>query len=164
MGGVVIDPNCFTSVPGLLVAGEDAGGTHGANRLGGNGVAESTVFGARAGESAAAAAEGRGLYMPEPELVAASVERAYAPLHRDGDRLPFALTDRLKAEMPRMLAEHNAIVEALKELGRAATVERHPEVSRFVDELRAHAQNEEQVLYPAAIVVGEYMKLKFRDR
>jgi hypothetical protein len=73
-----------------------------------------------------------------------------------------ALTDRLKAEMPRMLAEHNAIVEALKELGRAATVERHPEVSRFVDELRAHAQNEEQVLYPAAIVVGEYMKLKFR--
>ena len=64
--------------------------------------------------------------------------------------------------MPRMLAEHNAIVEALKELGRAATVERHPEVSRFVDELRAHAQNEEQVLYPAAIVVGEYMKLKFR--
>ena len=34
---------------GLLVAGEDAGGVHGANRLGGNGVAESTVFGARAG-------------------------------------------------------------------------------------------------------------------
>ena len=73
-----------------------------------------------------------------------------------------ALTERLRAEMPRMLAEHNAIVEALKELGRAATAERHPEVSRFVDELTAHAQNEEQVLYPAAIVVGEYVKLKFR--
>ncbi len=73
-----------------------------------------------------------------------------------------ALTDRLKAEMPRMLTEHNAIVEALKELRRAATAERQPEVSRFVDELTAHAQNEEQVLYPAAIVVGEYLKLKFR--
>jgi hypothetical protein len=35
-------------------------------------------------------------------------------------------------------------------------------VSRFVDELTAHAQNEEQVLYPAAIVVGEYLKLRFR--
>jgi len=71
------------------------------------------------------------------------------------------LTDRLKAEMPRMLSEHQAIVKALGELGRAATAERHPEVSRFVDELTAHAQNEEQVLYPAAILVGEFVKLKF---
>ena len=53
MGGVRIDGRCRTSIPGLLVAGEDAGGVHGANRLGGNGVAESTVFGAVAGETAA---------------------------------------------------------------------------------------------------------------
>jgi hemerythrin HHE cation binding domain-containing protein len=72
-----------------------------------------------------------------------------------------ALTDRLKAEMPRMLREHEAIVQALDELGRAAATERHPEVSQFVTDLKAHAQNEEQVLYPAAIVVGEYLKLKF---
>jgi succinate dehydrogenase / fumarate reductase flavoprotein subunit/fumarate reductase flavoprotein subunit len=52
MGGVRIDPACQTAQPGLLVAGEDAGGVHGANRLGGNGVAESTVFGAIAGETA----------------------------------------------------------------------------------------------------------------
>ena len=36
------------------MAGEDAGGVHGANRLGGNGVANSTVFGGIAGESMAA--------------------------------------------------------------------------------------------------------------
>lgn len=53
MGGVRIAVDCRTAVPGLLVAGEDAGGVHGANRLGGNGVAESTVFGAVAGETAA---------------------------------------------------------------------------------------------------------------
>lgn len=53
MGGVHIDASCRTPIPGLLVAGEDAGGVHGANRLGGNGVAESTVFGSVAGESAA---------------------------------------------------------------------------------------------------------------
>lgn len=53
MGGIRIDTGCRTSVPGLLVAGEDAGGVHGANRLGGNGVAESTVFGMVAGETAA---------------------------------------------------------------------------------------------------------------
>ena len=73
-----------------------------------------------------------------------------------------ALSDRLKAEMPRMLSEHKAIVQALSELGRAAKAEDQPEARRFVDELSAHAQNEEQVLYPAAIVVGEYLKLKFR--
>ncbi len=99
MGGVVIDVDCFTSIDGLLVAGEDAGGTHGANRLGGNGVAESTVFGARAGETAAAIVGGRGIYMPDPASVAASVERAYAPLRREGGPAPFELTDRLKAGM-----------------------------------------------------------------
>ncbi|MHB1244559.1 MAG: FAD-binding protein, partial [Gaiellaceae bacterium] len=99
MGGVVIDPDCLTAVHGLLVAGEDAGGTHGANRLGGNGVAESTVFGARAGETAAAIVDARGIYMPDTRLVAASLERAYAPLRREGSLLPFALTDRLKETM-----------------------------------------------------------------
>ena len=43
-----------TELPGLFVAGEDAGGMHGANRLGGNGVANSTVFGGIAGETMAA--------------------------------------------------------------------------------------------------------------
>jgi hypothetical protein len=72
-----------------------------------------------------------------------------------------AMTDRLRAEMPRMLEEHKAIVRALEELGRAAATERHPEVIRFVGELKAHAETEEQVLYPAAILVGELLKLKF---
>src|SRR6266542_3695429 len=51
MGGVRIDANCRTNIEGLFAAGEDAGGVHGANRLGGNGVADSIVFGARAGDS-----------------------------------------------------------------------------------------------------------------
>ncbi|MGB1710105.1 MAG: L-aspartate oxidase, partial [Candidatus Puniceispirillaceae bacterium] len=45
MGGVVVDTDTRTALPGLYVAGEDAGGAHGANRLGGNGVANSTVYG-----------------------------------------------------------------------------------------------------------------------
>jgi hypothetical protein len=51
--------------------------------------------------------------------------------------------------------------QALDEQGRAAKAERHPEVSRFVEEPTAHAQTEEQVFYSAAILVGEYLKLKF---
>ncbi|MEX0612991.1 MAG: FAD-binding protein, partial [Pirellulales bacterium] len=51
MGGIKIDVNCHTNIEGLFAAGEDAGGVHGANRLGGNGVADSIVFGARAGDT-----------------------------------------------------------------------------------------------------------------
>ncbi len=54
MGGVVVDVNTRTALKGLYVAGEDAGGAHGSNRLGGNGVANSTVFGGIAGDTMAA--------------------------------------------------------------------------------------------------------------
>ena len=50
MGGVYIGSECRTSIEGLFAAGEDASGVHGANRLGGNGVADSIVFGAVAGD------------------------------------------------------------------------------------------------------------------
>ena len=99
MGGVIIDRDCRTEVDGLLVAGEDAGGVHGANRLGGNGVAESTVYGARAGDTAAALVRERPLRDADEAQVAASARRALAPLERDGERLPFAVTAALKDAM-----------------------------------------------------------------
>lgn len=52
MGGVVIDENCRTSLPGLFAAGEVTGGVHGANRMGGNALSECVVFGALAGHQA----------------------------------------------------------------------------------------------------------------
>jgi succinate dehydrogenase / fumarate reductase flavoprotein subunit len=54
MGGVVVDPESqATEVDGLFAAGEVTGGLHGANRLGGNSLTETIVFGRRAGEHAA---------------------------------------------------------------------------------------------------------------
>lgn len=53
-GGVVIDENGFTGVPGLYAAGEVTGGMHGADRIGGLSTANGLVFGARAGRAAAA--------------------------------------------------------------------------------------------------------------
>jgi len=53
MGGVLCEVDTTTELAGLFVAGEDAGGAHGANRLGGNGVANSTVFGGISGETMA---------------------------------------------------------------------------------------------------------------
>ncbi len=62
MGGVEFAPDCSTVLKGLFVAGEDAGGVHGANRLGGNGVANSTVFGAVAGDTMAGWVSKEGLF------------------------------------------------------------------------------------------------------
>ena len=52
MGGLAITANAETTVPHLFAAGEVAGGVHGANRLGGNALADTQVFGRRAGISA----------------------------------------------------------------------------------------------------------------
>lgn len=99
MGGVLIDTECQTSVPGLLVAGEDAGGVHGANRLGGNGVAESTVYGCRAGDTAAKVVGERSHGEPDLEAVERSFSAAAAPLVRGSGSTPFELTRTLKDSM-----------------------------------------------------------------
>jgi hemerythrin superfamily protein len=70
------------------------------------------------------------------------------------------MTNRLKAELSQMLEEHKENVAALKNLIEAAKKEKKMEYARFADKLMLHAQNEEEVLYPAAILVGEYLELK----
>ncbi len=70
------------------------------------------------------------------------------------------MTDRLKAELPEMLQEHEAVVAALKTLITAAQAENKPEHARFAEKLILHARTEEEVLYPTAILIGEYLKLR----
>ncbi len=83
MGGLVCNVDTSTELPGLFVAGEDSGGAHGANRLGGNGVANSTVFGGIAGETMAAwIAANPGHRLPDEEAIGAEMARAQAPFQR----------------------------------------------------------------------------------
>ncbi|PTB19147.1 succinate dehydrogenase/fumarate reductase flavoprotein subunit [Trinickia symbiotica] len=81
MGGVVFERDCSTTLPGLFVAGEDAGGVHGANRLGGNGVANSTVFGGIAGDTLARwATQLCGFEAPSREAISRAMDRCRRPL------------------------------------------------------------------------------------
>ncbi len=70
------------------------------------------------------------------------------------------MTDVLKAELPRMLEEHQGIVRALGRLEEAAGEEGKTGPARFAEKLRLHAQNEEEILYPASLLVGEFVRLK----
>jgi iron-sulfur cluster repair protein YtfE (RIC family) len=75
-------------------------------------------------------------------------------------RPALAMTERLKKELPEMLAEHRTVVGALGGLAEAARAEQRPDAARFAETLRLHVQTEEQILYPAAILVGEHVKLR----
>jgi succinate dehydrogenase / fumarate reductase flavoprotein subunit len=75
MGGVVVDPDTHaTDVAGLYAAGEVTAGLHGANRLGGNSLAETVIFGRRAGEAAAGYSASRDLQLRARQVVAAADE------------------------------------------------------------------------------------------
>ena len=75
MGGIRVDAEMKTRVPGLYAAGEAVGGANGANRLSGNAIPEAFVFGERAGRFAAAFAKRRQrIALDQADAVAALAE------------------------------------------------------------------------------------------
>jgi fumarate reductase flavoprotein subunit len=130
MGGVEFAPDCTTALPGLFVAGEDAGGVHGANRLGGNGVANSTVYGAVAGDTMAAWVRKEGaLRDADAAAIDAGIGRsepktggAHGALEAIRERLYGLMWDKVgiirdRASLEAALAELNALGEELSATG-----------------------------------------------
>lgn len=129
MGGVEFNVNGSTASPGLYAAGEDCGGVHGANRLGGNGVANSTVFGGIAGDSMAAHVAANGRWRdPDPRAIARGIERAEYPskpqrhIHELRDQLARTMWDdvgvlRQRAAMERGLDAVETHHAALRGIG-----------------------------------------------
>jgi hypothetical protein len=76
------------------------------------------------------------------------------------DVLP--LIARLKEEMPLMIEEHRAILGAVRAFALAAESDGDEKCTRLAAELMVHAQLEEEVLYPAAVLIGEYIKAKLQ--
>jgi len=98
MGGARIDKHGKSSLQRLFVAGEDAGGVHGGNRLGGNGICESCVYGRQAGKALARFLKNEARRSPEtaPGMVAEAAARFRAPLGRSTGEGPFRLRDELR--------------------------------------------------------------------
>jgi len=129
MGGVVVDVDTRTALEGFYVAGEDAGGAHGSNRLGGNGVANSTVFGGIAGDVMAEDIKTMSLREPDENILAMEYERAVYPLQKKpGLVLPLRkqLQDlmwedvgvmRTAAGMTRALGRIDQVYDALMQVG-----------------------------------------------
>ncbi len=70
------------------------------------------------------------------------------------------LADQLKAEMPKMLSEHAAILAAINHLDEAARLEGKKQYQGMAAMMRLHLEEEEQVYYPAALLVGVYLHVR----
>ncbi|MFK7879630.1 L-aspartate oxidase [Roseobacter sp.] len=124
MGGVVVDVDTRTALEGLYVAGEDAGGAHGSNRLGGNGVANSTVYGGIAGDTMGADIRAMGaLRDPDEDFLAAEYTRACHPLSRPPDFVQ-PLRNRLQEAMWEDVGVMRDAAGLNRGLGRVETIER----------------------------------------
>lgn len=120
MGGVVFHADTSTDLPGLFAAGEDTGGVHGANRLGGNGVANSTVFGGIAGDTMALYVSNRELLEPNQESIEQSIAMHRKPLTQTQGDIEF-IRDELADcmwDQVGILRNQNDLVAARERLDR----------------------------------------------
>jgi hypothetical protein len=122
--------------------------------------------GGRTGQAAEEVADALHTHFEREEELALPPLALLAPLAA-GERASeftqiLALTDRLRVELPRMLDEHKVIAARLERLITVANEEGRNDAATFARRLMQHAAIEEQVTYPAAILVGEFVKARLR--
>jgi succinate dehydrogenase / fumarate reductase flavoprotein subunit len=140
MGGVVVDPETHaTDIHGLYAAGEVTSGVHGANRLGGNSLAEVLVFGRRAGHSAAEFSANINAQLRNQGIIHAAQDELDA-LTKPGDELARPLQRALRIDMwdncgvirdENSLQKGLEILEDIKESSKAVDV--RPDAMGFQD-------------------------------
>ena len=123
-----------------------------------------TTVPGRVGEAARRLAKVLHPHFEREEQIALPPLGLLAPLAR-GEFTPAMLdvlpmTDSLREELPRMLQEHVAIHAATRHLGEVARAEHNAPVARLTEQLALHAKSEEELFYPAAVLVGEIVRAR----
>lgn len=125
-------------------------------------LVRATKAGGRTGEAAKAVAKLMHPHFIKEEEYALPPLGLLGPLSKGKLEAAMAevlkMTDRLEVEMPNMLAEHKDIVATLQRLIEAAKSEDMRDYVRFAEKLMTHAQTEEEVSYPTALLIGRYLK------
>lgn len=115
MGGIVVDPPTHaTDVGGLYAAGECTAGLHGANRLGGNSLVETLVFGRRAGEAAARFSRERESQLRSKPVVDEAQADLDSLIHNGTE-----LSRALQREIRNVMWEHCGVVREASDLEQA---------------------------------------------
>ena len=117
MGGLEFNVDCSTELEGLFAAGEDTGGVHGANRLGGNGVANSTVFGGIAGDTLGDWTPKYGKFKaPDENAIKEAVELCCHPLGQSAGNV-----ENVREELHELMWEDVGILRDGESLSRGKT-------------------------------------------
>ena len=120
MGGIVIDENGKTTVPGLFAAGEVAGGVHGANRLSCNALSQTFVQGATAGQSAATFVKKAKHHQDfSRQMLETLKEKAWKPFRRKTGPTAYELKKRIQANVERsigVIRKEEDLKNVLKEI------------------------------------------------
>ncbi len=141
MGGVEFAKDGATSVPALFAAGEDTGGVHGANRLGGNGVANSTVFGGLAGDAMGAWAPKEGAFAePDREAIETAILAATHPIRRTPGPI-----DPVRKQLFEVMWEDAGILRDAESLTRAAA--KLDELDAELDTIGIHGDGADALAY-----------------
>ena len=127
-------------------------------------LVRATAAPGRTGEAARELARVLHPHFVREEQIALPPLGLLAPLAR-GEFTPdmlsvLAMTDALRDELPRMLEEHEGIRAAAARLAEAARLESNAEVEDLALTLAAHARSEEELFYPAAVLVGEIVRAR----
>ena len=135
MGGIEIGTDCTTAVTGIFAAGEDTGGVHGANRLGGNGVGNSTVFGGIAGDTVAEwLSQNEALTEPDEASIELALQRALAPFENPGGNL-----NEIRESLYEIMWENAGILRSTQSLDEAE--QQLTDLSAKLDEVGLHSQS-----------------------
>ena len=127
-----------------------------------------TRLGGPVGAAARALAKVLDPHFVREEQIALPPLGLLAPLARGDDakamRAILPLTDSLRLELPRMLEEHKRIRSATEKLRAVAREEKAPAQEQLAERLAAHAQTEEEILYPAAVLVGDIIRARMAKK
>lgn len=75
-----------------------------------------------------------------------------------------ALSEKVQSHLDHMSAEHQLITAYIKELKAVTSAENLQQILDFENEILKHAKSEEEVFFPASILVGNYLKLKLAEK
>lgn len=133
-------------------------------------LVEATQAPGRVGTAAQELAETLHPHFVREEQIALPPLGLLAPLAA-GDHLPegvvseaLTMTDALRSELPQMLEEHKKIRAAVEKLRLAAHAEQATKYEQLAEQLALHAQTEEEVLYPAAALVGDLIRARAHSK
>ena len=129
MGGIKVGIDCRTSVPGLFAAGEAAAGVHGANRLGGNSLADILVFGKRAGIYAANYASKISYCAIDKKLIDIQIKKIELPFKTNGEN-PSKIKEKIQELMWKYVGiarTEKGLNMALSALKRIKSIQLHAE-------------------------------------